>query len=121
MALRDDIATDAQAAWFDTGGLAQTVTYTQPGRESGGAEVVTEIPAVIIQGDNLGGHGRYILEEMVALIPVASIARPRKDGDTITVDGVVWAVRKVKGQDALGIAWELGCTCNEQAAMKSRA
>jgi hypothetical protein len=118
MTLRDDIATDAQAAWFDTDGLAQTVTYTQPARELGTAEVVTEIPAVILQGDNLGGQGRYILEEMVAKIPVASIANPRKDGDTITIDGVVWQVRKVKGQDALGIAWELGCTCNEQAVMR---
>lgn len=121
MTLRDDMATDAQAAWFDTDGLAQTVTYTQPARELGTVEVVTEIPAVILQGDNLGGQGRYILEEMVARIPVAAIAQPRKDGDTITIGGVVWAVRKIKGQDVLGISWELGCTCNEQAVMKSRA
>jgi hypothetical protein len=121
MSLRDDIATDAQAAWFDTDGLAQTVTYTQPARELGTSEVITQVPAVILYGDNLGGQGRYILEEMVAKIPVASIVQPRKDGDTITVDGVVWHVRKVKGQDTLGIAWELGCTTNEQAVMRGRA
>ena len=121
MTLRDEIATDAQAAWFDTDGLAQTVLYTQPVRELGTVEVVTSIPAVIIYGDNLGGQGRYILEEMVAKIPVASIAQPRKDGDTITVDGIVWQVRKVKGKDTLGIAWELGCTSGEQAVMRGRA
>jgi hypothetical protein len=121
MGLWDDIATDAQAAWFDTDGLAQTVLYTQPARELGTAAVVTSIPAVIVYGDNLGGQGRYILEEMVAKIPVASIAQPRKDGDTITVAGVVWHVRKIKGQDTLGIAWELGCTSGEQAVMRARA
>jgi hypothetical protein len=120
MTLREDIATDAQAAWFDTDGLAQTVTYTQPAREEGTVEAVTQLPAVILYGDNLGGQGRYILEEMVAKIPVASIAQPRKDGDTITIDGVVWQVRKIKGKDTLGIAWELGCTTNEQAVMRER-
>jgi hypothetical protein len=121
MALRDDIATDAQAAWFDTDGLAQTVTYTQPARELGTVATVTEIPAVILLGDNLGGQGRFILEEMVAKIPVASIPNPRKDGDTITVNGAVWRVRKIKGQDTLGIAWELGCTTGEQSTMRDRA
>lgn len=120
MTLRDEIAADAQAAWFDTDGLAQTVTYTQPVRELGTVKVETSIPAIISYGDNLGGQGRFILEEMVAKIPAASIAQPQTDGDTITVDGVVWRVRKIKGKDVLGIAWELGCTRGEQAVMRGR-
>jgi hypothetical protein len=121
MTLRNDITTDAQAAWFDTDGLAQTVTYTRPAREPGTSEVVTAIPAVIRYGDNLGGAGRYLLEELVAIIPQASLAAPRTDGDYLTVDGVIWRVRKVKAGDGLGIAWELGCTSGEQAVMKGRS
>ena len=120
MTLREDIATDAQAAWFDTDGLAHTVTYTQPARELGEVEVVTAIPAIISYGDNASGQGRYILEEMVAKIPAAIIAKPRIDGDSITVDGVIWRVRKLKGKDALGIAWELGCTSAEQAVKRGQ-
>jgi hypothetical protein len=121
MTLREDIATDAQAAWFDTGGLAQTVTYTQPGRESGGAEVVTSLPAVISYGENPGGDRRFTAAALIVLIPRASIAAPRKDGDYLTVDGVIWRVRNIKAGDALGITWELECTSGEQAVMKSRA
>lgn len=120
MTLRDDIATDAQAAWFDTDGLAQTVTYTQPARELGTVEVVTSIPAVISYGENLGGTGRNVAVELVALIPRASIAAPRDDGDFITVDGVVWRVRKNRAGDALGIGWELECTRGERAVMRGR-
>jgi hypothetical protein len=120
MSLRDDILTDAPDAWFDTGGLAQTVTYTQPARELGTAAVEQDIPAIILAGDAVGGSGRYILEEMLARVPVASVSNPRVDGDFLTVAGVVWRVRKVKGKDALGIAWELGCTMGEQAVMRSR-
>jgi len=121
MTLRDDIATDAQAAWFDTDGLAQTVIYTQPARVLGEVEVVTEIPAVISYGENPGGDRRYAVAAMTAIIPQASIAAPRKDGDFLTIDGVIWRVRKVKAGDGLGIAWELECTSGEQAVMRARA
>lgn len=121
MTLRNDIATDAQAAWFDTDGLAQTVTYTQPAREEDTAEVETLIAAVITYGENPGGAGRDVAAEMTAIIPRASIAAPRKDGDLITVSGVVWRVRKVKAGDALGICWQLDCTRGEQAVMRGRA
>jgi hypothetical protein len=115
MALRDDIATDAQAAWFDTDGLAQTVIYTQPARESGEAKVVTDIPAIISYGENPKDEGRFHLAEMTAFIPAAAIAQPRKDGDTITVAGVVWRVRRVRAGDALEISWMLECSRDEQA------
>ena len=117
MTLRDDAITDAQAAWFDTDGLAQTVSYTQPSRELGVAEVVQAIPAVISFGDNLGGTGRYLMEEMVALIPAASVAQP-KDGDLITLEGTVWTVRKVKLGDGLGVSWTLGCTRGARAVQR---
>lgn len=120
MTLRADILTDAQAAWFDPDGLAQTVSYTQPARELGTAALVTEIPAVISYGENPGGTGRDVAANMTALIPQASIAAPRKDGDLITVAGAIWRVRKVKAGDALGIAWQLDCTRDEQAVMRRR-
>ncbi|MHB8071554.1 MAG: head-tail joining protein [Candidatus Cryosericum sp.] len=114
MTLRDDMLTDAPDAWFDTGGLAQTVTY-----KVGGAGAGTAIPAVIILGDNMSGQGRYILEEMVAQISQADVPAPR-DGDTITLGaGAVWSVRKIKGADALGISWLLGCTKGVRAVQKS--
>jgi hypothetical protein len=121
MTLRNDIATDALAAWFDTDGLAQTVAYTQPARELGTVEVETLIPAVIVYGENPGGAGREIAAEMSAIIQQASITTPRKDGDFITVSGVVWRVRKVRAGDALGISWHLDCTRGEQAVMRGRA
>jgi hypothetical protein len=121
MTLRTDTATDAQAAWFDTDGLARTVLYTQPARELGTAVVETSIPAVIVYGENPGGAGREIAVEMTAVIQQATIAAPRKDGDLITVAGVVWRVRKVRAGDALGISWHLDCTRGEQAVMRGRA
>ncbi len=120
MTLRDDILTDAQAAWCDTDGLAQMVTYTQPSRELGEAEVVTEIPAIILPGGSPGWGGRYEGTVMRATIPRTSISDPRKDGDTITIDGVVWRIRTVQGGDALGISWELECTRGEKAVMRGR-
>jgi hypothetical protein len=121
MTLRIDTATDAQAAWFDPDGLAQTVIYTQPARELGTAAVETSISAVISYGENPGGVGREVAAEMTAVIPQASIAAPRKDGDFITIFGVVWRVRKIMAGDALGIAWQLECTRGEQAVMRGRA
>lgn len=109
MTLRDEIATDAQAAWFDTDAIAQTVTYTQPAREVGTVKVETSIPAIISYGENPGGTGKNVAAEMVAVIPRASIATPRRDGDLITIAGVVWRVHKINAGDALGISWQLEC------------
>jgi hypothetical protein len=120
MALRDDIATDAQAAWFDTDGLAQTVIYTQPARELGTAAVETEIQAVVVYGENPGEDRRYAAGFITAIIPRASIALPRKDGDFLTIAGTIWRVRKIKAGDGLEISWELECTSGEQAVMKGR-
>jgi hypothetical protein len=120
MALRDEIIADGEAAWFDTDGLAQIVTYFQPSRNLGEVEVTQEIPAVLTYGDNLGGQGRFLLQEMTALIPRSTIAAPR-DGDTLTVAGEVWTVRKIVAGDALGVTWTLGCTRGERATMRRQA
>jgi hypothetical protein len=118
MSLWDEIATDAQAAWFDTNGLAQTVIYTQPARETGTVKVESSIPAVISYGENPGGTGQNVAAEMVALIPRDSIATPRRDGDTITVNGEVWRVHKIKAGDALGISWQLECSRKGQRVVR---
>jgi hypothetical protein len=126
MSLRDDAAADAPAAWFDTDGLAQMVIYTRPSRELGEPEVVTEIPAVIHYGENPqdAGHyqsaGRAQAAVLTARISAVSITDPRRDGDTLTIAGVIWRVRKIRSGDALGIAWELECTRAEQSVRRGR-
>jgi hypothetical protein len=119
MTLRADIITDAQAAWFDTDGLAQTVVYTQPSRALGVEEVVKEIPAIIQPGENLKDAGRYQVEEMSVMIPVAEITAPLQ-GDIITAGDFIWTVRRIKAGDALGIAWDLECTKGARAVMRER-
>jgi hypothetical protein len=104
MTLREDTIADGQAAWFDTDGLAQTVVYTV--KETGEQK---QIPVVVAFGDNLGGAGRYLMEEMTAIVRVSDVTLP-KDGDAITFDGAEWTVRKIKEGDGLGIAWTIGCT-----------
>jgi len=115
MTLRDEIAADCQAAWFDTDGLAQTATYTPKATGVG-----VEIPVIITYGDNLGGQGRYILEEMVAQVRQAEVETPKANDLIALESGEIWTVRKVKGGDGLGIAWLLGCTRYERAALQGR-
>ncbi len=112
MSLREEISADGQAAWFDTDGLAQTVTYTI--KETGEQK---QIPVVVSFGDNLGGAGRYLMEEMTAIVRVSDVALP-KDGDAITLGGGEWTVRKIKGGDGLGIAWTVGCTKGVRATQR---
>lgn len=119
MTVRDDLAADLAGAIFDLEtGMVQMVIYTQPAREPGTVEVATEIPAQISYGENPGGGGRQQAAMMTALIPRASIAEPRQDGDTITVDGVLWRVRQNLGGDMLGATWKLECTREERAVMR---
>ncbi|MCL4502483.1 MAG: hypothetical protein M1438_11620 [Deltaproteobacteria bacterium] len=112
MTLREDILTEAPAAWFDTDGLAQPVTY----KTAAGVEIATA--AALQFGSDSAEQGRYLVEEMTALVPAADIAVPQ-NGDSVTlVDGSVWTVRKTKAGDALGIAWQLGLTRGERPTQR---
>src|SRR4030042_962384 len=115
MTLREDMAADAQAAWFDTDGLAQTVTYQIPATQFE-EERDLEISSLINYGENLGNEpSRYLREEMTAVVPAADIPLP-KDGDKIIIGEVVWRVRGIiRGN---GVAWEVNCTKGERPRMQ---
>ena len=118
MTLRDEIAADAQAAWFDTDGLAQTVVYTPDGaRPTPGAPV--SVPAVLVYGGNLEAQGRFLAEEMTAKVRQADVAAPQA-GDTLAVGAAVWTVQRVTNGDGLGLAWELACTKGVRAGARGR-
>ena len=114
MTLREDLAADRQAAWFAPDGLAQPVSY-QPA--AGGAAIPTMV--IVQYGDNLGGQGRYLLEEMTAFVNAAEVALPQNgDEITLTETGAVWTVRKIKAGDVLGLGWHVGCTRAVRAAQR---
>ncbi len=115
MTLRADMLTDAPAAWFDTDGLAQMVTYTP--KDTG---VAADIAAVCTYGEFQGGvkgsagGGTYLVDQMSVLVQVADVAQP-KPGDQITVAGEVWMVLHPTSRNQ--VAWTLACTKEQRGVL----
>ena len=106
MGLRDDILTDAASAWFDTDGLAQTVTY-----KAGGSGAGISLAAVLEYGADAepesaprGYIAMYYRRVGTAIIQAADVASPA-EGDTITVGSEIWTVRAIESGN--GFHWRL--------------
>ncbi len=107
------LAADDLDVFFDIEGLAEMVIYRVGAL---GAGII--IPAVISYGGNPVEKGRYLVEEMTALISQAAVASPQ-NGDTITLaDDSVWTVRGRPSGGVLGVGWSLRCTKGERAAQR---
>jgi hypothetical protein len=99
MTLRDDILTDLDSSFFDTDDLALSVTY-----KAGGQGVGSAVPALFQFGEDDGEDGRYYRDKGTAIVAVRDVAAPA-EGDTLTINSVVWTIRRIKSGN--GISWFL--------------
>lgn len=116
MSLRDLVAADVDAVFFESGGWKEAVSYLPTGQTSGETSV-----SVIVEDiqDPMGGAERGFDAELVpnlvnaALIYVSeSVIAAPSYGDSFTqTGGTTWRVRQISKQEGMFV---LACVADER-------